>query len=91
MPEWRKAVQAMEALSHLNRYILGIAIPPTILSTEQDNLANINKHAHLKYGEKYIHPITLNMVDIEPNDRFRIHYTRETVDRIVKSIRSHLN
>ena len=100
---WNFHTSSRTKLSSLNtallktrccKHFLGISIPPNLHSVEQSNLHDLNTNAKSMFKSGFIDPLPSELVQIEKNDKFKIHYNRETakliVDRLVSGV-NHLN
>jgi hypothetical protein len=58
-------------------------------SFQDTNIKQLNTDARSSFGRNYIHPLPTEQVIIAPSDP--IHHDQSTVDRIIDSIKCHLN
>ena len=66
-----------------------VSIPSTLSTKEQDVLTELNDKASRCFQEKFIQPLTTNQVSVSPKDKFKIHYTKATINKICNNISSH--
>jgi len=59
--------------------------------TTTENIKKINEFAKQHWERNFIPSLPENQVTISPSDPFRIHHDIETVDRVINSIKIHLN
>ena len=79
------------ALLHTKKNIIfnGISIPSTLNINEKQVLTDLNDKAARCFQEKFIEPLSSNLVNVNPKDKFKIHYTKITVNKICNKISSH--
>ena len=100
---WNFQTSSRSKLSGLNaalnktkccKHFLGIAIPPNLPPIEKTNLNDLNKNAQLLFKYGFIDPLPSELVQIEKNDKYKVHYNQDTakliVDRLVSKV-DHLN
>jgi hypothetical protein len=67
-----------------------LGISTSGLSSDEDaNIKQLNTDARSSFGRNFIHPLPTEQVIIAPSDP--IHHDQSTVDRIIDSIKCHLN
>ena len=90
-------LNSLASTRHLTRRnvantFLGIAIPPNLPSIEKRNLNDLNQNAQSLFKSGFIDPLPSELVQIEKNDKYKVHYNRDTakliVDRLVSISRS---
>jgi hypothetical protein len=72
----------------LKCHFLGISYSRSLPPVECRNLADLNKGASNMFKHGYIQP--LSKVGLDPNDSYRIHYNRDTLNLILENIKVHL-
>src|SRR6201996_4028559 len=73
-------------------HFLGVSTSSGLSTTEAANIRQLNADAGSSFGNrKFIRPLPTEQVTIAPSDPFRIHHDHPTVDRVIESIKVHLN
>jgi hypothetical protein len=68
---------------------VGVSIPSTMPPEQTTNLRRLNDYMRTKFGEditSFIEPLADADVRVDRTDRWGIHYSSETVDRIMDHV-----
>jgi len=68
---------------------VGVPTFSSLTTSQRSNIHNLNQLMSDGFGEQYVTPIPDEQVEIEPEDKYRIHHTLRTTSRILLTIREH--
>lgn len=66
-------------------YLAGVPLHGSLNNSQKEILTTLNNNMKDWQRGHYINPILTSDVDIIPSDRYRIHHTQETTDRVMQS------
>ena len=84
-PDWNKMLVQTRSLEPAVHFLGVSAVSP------DETLKTINEEGRKHFGKKFIPALPENQVTISPTDHFKIHHDKATVEKIINSIKIHLN
>ena len=90
MPDIRKVANQAEKIKP-RLHFLGVSVAALENPEDGDNIKRLNAEMHERFGRRFIKPLPSSLVSIVPTDPYGIHHDKNTVNRILNSIRNHIS
>jgi hypothetical protein len=84
-PDWNKMLSEAKKVKPAVHFLGVSTVNPS------ESIKTINQEGKKNFGAKFITALPEDQVTVSPSDPFKIHHDRVTVEKIINSIKIHLN